>query len=71
MKQIKIVSDSSSDILECPGIDFASASLKIITAEKEFIDDSSLDTSEMVSFLEQYKGRSQTSCPNAEDWLNV
>jgi DegV family protein with EDD domain len=25
----------------------------------------------MVAFLESYKGRSQTSCPNAEDWLNA
>lgn len=71
MKKIKIVSDSSSDILESAGLDFAYASMKIITAEKEFLDNSSLDINEMVTFLESYKGRSQTSCPNAEDWLNA
>lgn len=71
MKKIKIVSDSSSDLLESAGIDFAYASMKIITAEKEFVDNAALDVSEMVTFLESYKGRSQTSCPNAEDWLNA
>ncbi len=71
MKKIKIVSDSSSDILECADVTFAYASMKIITAEKEFVDDCALDTAEMVSYLEQYKGRSQTSCPNAEDWLTA
>ena len=71
MKKIRIVSDSSSDILTCADIDYATASLKIITAEKEFTDNASLNINEMVSFLEQYKGRSQTSCPNAEDWLTA
>ena len=71
MRKIKIVSDSSSDVLESAKIDFAYAPLKIITAEKEFIDNADLDVKEMVSFLEQYKGRSQTSCPNAEDWLSA
>lgn len=71
MKSIKIVSDSSSDILDITGINFAYASMKIITAEKEFIDDATLDTTDMVSYLEQYKGKSQTSCPNAEDWLTA
>ena len=71
MKKIKIVADSSSDVLEKAEIDFAGAALKIITAEKEFVDNASLDVAEMVSFLSQYKGRSQTSCPNAEDWLSA
>jgi DegV family protein with EDD domain len=57
--------------LESTKIDFASASLKIITAEKEFVDNADLDVADMVSFLSGYKGRSQTSCPNAEDWLSA
>lgn len=71
MRNIKIVSDSSSDVMEMEGVSFAYASMKIITAEKEFVDDASLDVTEMVDFLSQYKGRSQTSCPNAEDWLKA
>ena len=71
MKKIKIVADSSSDVLESTKIDFANAALKIITAEKEFVDNAALDVADMVSFLSLYKGRSQTSCPNAEDWLSA
>ena len=71
MRKIKIVSDSSSDILEIDGIDYAYAPMKIITAEKEFTDHADLDTAEMVRYLSLYKGKSQTSCPNTEDWLRA
>ena len=71
MKKIKIVADSSSDILKISGIDYAYASLKILTDEKEFTDNADLDTPEMVSYMEQYKGRSKTSCPSAGDWLTA
>ncbi len=71
MKKIKIVADSSSDVLRLNHVDFASAPLKIITAEREFVDDASLDVESMVSYLEQYNGRSSTSCPNPEDWLTT
>ena len=69
MQDYKIVADSSSDVLAVTAIPYACAPLKIITADKEFIDDSNLDVEEMVSFLSGYKGRSSTSCPNPEDWL--
>lgn len=69
MKKIKIVADSSSDVMKLKDVDFSSAPLKIITGEREFVDDSSLDIAEMVAFLEGYHGRSSTSCPNPEDWL--
>ena len=65
----KIVSDSSSDIKELSGIDFESAPLKIITSEREYIDDKSLDVVGMLSDLKKYKGKSRTSCPNSEEFL--
>lgn len=71
MRSIRIVSDSSSDILELEQADFAYAPMKIITAENDFVDDSSLDVDGMVSFFDSYKGRSQTSCPNTSDWLDA
>lgn len=67
----KIVTDSSSDILTLPKVDFASAPLKIITSEKEYTDDSRLDVREMVRELGEYKGKSSTSCPNPADWLKA
>ena len=71
MAQFKIVTDSSSDILKLDTIPFASAPLKIITANKEYVDDEKLNVEEMVNYLQGYKGRSSTSCPNAEDWLQT
>ena len=71
MAKVKIVSDSSSDILTLDKVDFASAPLKIITDGREFTDDAALDVEDMVSYLEEYNGRSSTSCPNTEDWIKT
>ena len=71
MRTIKIVADSSANLLKLEGIPFASAPLKIITAEREFVDDATLDVAQMVTFFETYKGKSQTSCPNPADWLEA
>lgn len=71
MPKIKIVTDSSSDVLSLNNIDFASAPLKIVTQNKEYIDNSELDTLQMVNFLAEYKGKSSTSCPNPQDWLTA
>ena len=65
----KIVSDSASNILRLPGVDYACVPLKIITDQKEYTDDENLDVTQMVSDLRQYKGRSSTSCPNVQEWL--
>lgn len=69
MLKRKIVADSSSDILELENTPFAPAALKVITDQREFVDDSKLDVEEMVSWFESYKGKSKTSCPNTGDWL--
>ena len=57
MKKIKIVTDSSSDVMSLEYADFASAPLKIITSEKEFTDNEALDVDGMVAYLEKYKGK--------------
>ena len=71
MSNIKIVTDSSSDILDLSGVDFQSAPLKIITSQKEYVDDEKLDVSALVNDLQSYKGKSSTSCPNQNDWLSA
>ena len=71
MSKIKIIADSSSDLLKLSAVPFASAPLKIITADKEFVDDENVSLQEMVDYLLNYKGKSSTSCPNPEDWLNA
>ena len=64
----KIISDSSSDLLELSGAPYESVPLKIITDEKEYVDNTSLNVDEMISDLRQYKGTSRTSCPNVGEW---
>ena len=68
MDQIRIVADSSCDLLTLPGVDFVSVPLTIRTDTEEFCDDASLDVGEMVAVLRNTKGRSYSACPNIADW---
>lgn len=67
----KIVADSSCDIVSLENTEFATASLKISTAEREFTDDCKLNVKNMVEYLHGYKGKSRSSCPNPEDWMKA
>lgn len=71
MRNVKIVADSSANVMELKTVAFDAAPLKIITADREFVDNRALDLEEMICFFQSYKGRSQTSCPNPEDWLTA
>lgn len=71
MRNVKIVADSSADLLALEGVAFATAPLKIIAGEQEFVDDASLDVDGMVAWFDSYKGRSKTSCPNPGDWIEA
>lgn len=71
MRTIKIVADSSANLLELQNIPFAVAPLKVNTNEREFVDDSFLDVEAMVSWFDTYKGKSKTSCPNPADWMDA
>ena len=65
-----IVSDSSSNMFTLPGADYRTVPMKVI-AEKEYIDDSNLDVAAMVADLKKFKGKSGSSCPNVQEWLDV
>lgn len=67
----RIVSDSSANLLSLDDVDFSSVSLKIVTDKKEYVDDSTLDVDKMVTELSEYKGRSGSSCPNIQEWLDA
>ncbi len=71
MRKIKIVADSSANLLSLEQIPFAFAPLKIITSEREFVDNSELNVNEMIQIFDTYKGRSKTSCPSPADWLEA
>lgn len=71
MRNIRIVADSSANVLTLQTASFAAAPLKVITKEKEFVDNLALDVESMVKWFETYKGKSKTSCPNPSDWLDA
>lgn len=71
MNNIKIVVDSSSDLIALKNVPFACAPLKIVTEEKEYVDNSELDVHAFAEEMYQYKGTSKTSCPNVTDWLEA
>ena len=68
---MKIVADSSANLLTFPQADFAVAPLKIVAGEREFVDDQNLNVEEMVTFFDSYTDKSKTSCPNPGDWLEA
>lgn len=68
----KIVSDSGVNIRKLEGpIDYATVPLKIRTDDREFVDDSTLDVQEMVTYLAGYKGKSGTACPSVADYVDA
>ena len=69
MRNRRIVADSSANVLTLKTVPFASAPLKVITAEKEFVDTAALDVNAMLDYFSGYKGKSKTSCPNPADWI--
>ena len=68
--RFRIVSDSSSNILDLGCESYTTVPLKIV-AEKEYVDDKNLDVAGMVADLRDYKGKSGSSCPNVGEWLEA
>lgn len=68
---LKIVADSSADMLSLEGFPFAAAPLKIVTAEKEYPDTADTDVRGMVETLAHHHGKSSTSCPSPDDFLRA
>lgn len=71
MKKFKIVADSSANVLTLKDIEFGLTPLKIITKDKEFIDDHALDAEDMIRWFDSYTGKSKTSCPSPSDWIDA
>lgn len=71
LTKVRIVMDSSGDILTFPDIATGQAPLKIHTDENEYIDTPALDVSAMTRALASYRGKSTTSCPSVGDFLEA
>lgn len=68
-KKVRLLADSSSDLLHLDGVDYASVPLVISANDKDYIDDENLDTHVMLDDLMAHKGRSYTACPGIDQWL--
>ena len=64
-----IVSDSSSNVFQITGAEYKTVPMKII-AEKEYVDTAALDVAGMVADLQKFKGKSGSSCPNVQEWMD-
>lgn len=69
--KIQLVADSSANIYPGDPLGVAYAPLKIVTTEKEYVDDDALDVRQMLTELKAYKGKSSTACPSVQDWKNT
>ena len=67
--KIKIIGDSASNLYTLTDVEYECAPLKIITDEKEYVDNIDLDLQGMVDDLAKYKGKSGTACPSVGDYL--
>ena len=68
---IKIVSDSSSNVFQVAGANYATVPMKVVAGDREFIDTPDLDLQEMVQFLQNFKSKSGSSCPNVQEWVDA
>lgn len=68
---IRIAADSSANVHTLPGADYRCTPLKIITAEREYPDIPELDVGSMIDDLKTIEGKTGTSCPNTQDWLDA
>ena len=68
---LKIVSDSSSNVFHVEGVNYTTVPLKIRAGEKEYVDTPELDLLGMVNDLKAHKGKSGSSCPNVQEWLDA
>ena len=67
----QIVSDSSSNVFSLEGVSYTTVPMKIIAGEKEYVDTAELDVHGMVKDLRAHKGKSGSSCANAQEWLDA
>ncbi len=69
--KIKLVADSSINLLSFEGFDYAAVPMKVVAGDSEYVDDAKLDLPAMLKGLKEYKGKSGTSCPSVGDWLEA
>ena len=69
--KFRIVADSSADLLTAEDRSVVSVPMKIMTDNKEYVDDENLDIKGMTDDLAAYHGKSGSACPGVGDWLDA
>lgn len=69
--KIRIVADSSADLVTLEDRSVVSVPMKIMTDVKEYVDDETLDIKGMTDDLASYRGKSGSACPGVGDWLDA
>ena len=71
LANVKIVVDSSADVLNIEQVAYASAPLIIRTTQKEYVDNADLDVEGMVQDLLSNTDKTTTACPGVGDWIEA
>lgn len=69
--KVRIVVDSSADLITVEDKSIVSVPMKIMTDDKEYVDDENLDIKGMADDLATYKGKSGSACPGVGDWIEA
>lgn len=69
--KMRIVADSSADLVTLEDKSLVSVPMRIMTDAKEYVDDDKLDIKVMTDELASYRGKSGSACPGVGDWLDA
>ena len=67
---IKIITDSSSNLIDLPKHNYSSVPLKILIDDNEYIDDKRINIDNLIAALKK-SHRTSTSCPGVKEWLDA
>ncbi len=68
---IRIVADSSSDMLTLENADFVTVPLKVIVGDQVFCDDADVDLKELSAAIDNSPISPTTACPGVGEWLDA
>lgn len=71
---IKIITDSSCDkdlLTNIENLTFKRVPLKVTIGNDDYIDSSDLDINLMMENMESFKGKTGSSCPSPDDWVDA
>ena len=68
---MKLIADSSANLTMLEGVTYQSVPMTIRAGERDFVDDETLDTHELLDYLAAHNGKSGTACPSLDSWLKA